>query len=412
MRKELIAGLSTFLTVSYLLFLYPKILSEGGIDFGAAYTATIITIVIATLFLGIYANFPVIIVPGLSIGPFLVYSVILKHGASWQVALGLVFWTGLIIFLLSIFKVRQKILVHLPQSIKSAAIAGIGLFLICVGIKDLTYNDMGIINIQNAIVLFGLIFFFILFYLRIKASFILTILFTWVIAIPFGFIEYKGIIAWPASLAPTFLQLDFLTSLNPEWLGTLLSVSLICLFDTSAAIAVLAKLSHRIDNHGKIKNIDRIVIPDGPSSMFAALLGTGSLTFALESTAGINIGGRSKGTAITAAICCLFTLFFIPILSSIPLFVAIPPLMAIGILMTREIRVIRWRYLTESLPSLIILFTIPLSFSIYRGFALGFVSHAFIKGVKREWRDVHPVCWVLSIIFAAHFVWALATDHY
>lgn len=412
MRNEFLAGLSTFFTVSYLLILYPKILSEGGVDYGAALTATIVTIVVATLFLGIYANFPVIIVPGLSVGPFLVYSVIQKQGATWQIALGLVFWTGFIIFLLSIFKVRQKILLHLPQSIKSAAIAGIGLFLVCVGIKDLTFNEMGIFNLPNAIVLLGLIIFFILFYLRISAAFILTVLFSCLIAIPFGFIEYNGIIAWPASLAPTFLELDFLTALKPEWLGTLISVSLICLFDTSAAIGVLAKLSHHIDKYGRVKKIDRIVIPDGPSSMLAAILGTGTLTFALESTAGINTGGRSKGTAITAALCCLVALFFTPILSSIPLFVTTPVIIAIGALMTREIRVIRWSYLTESIPALIILLTIPLSFSIYRGFALGFVSHAFIKGVRREWKDVHPVCWVLSIIFAAHFIWALATDHY
>ena len=412
MRKEFLAGLSTFFTVSYLLVLYPKILSEGGVNFGAALTATILTIIVATLFLGIYANFPVILVPGLSVGPFLVYSVILKQGASWQIALGLVFWTGLIIFLLSIFKVRQKILLHLPLSIKSAAIAGIGLFLICVGIKDLTLTNGNIFNFPNAIVLLGLVVFFILFYFRISASFLLTILFCWCLAIPFGFIQYKGLVAWPTSLAPTFLELDFLGSLHFEWLGTLLSVTLICLFDTSVAISVLAKLSHRVDNRGHVKQIDRIVIPDGPCSMLAAVLGTGTLTFAIESTAGINVGGRTRITAITAALCCVVALFFYPLLSGIPLFVTTPVLIAIGALMTREIRVIRWRYLTESIPALIILFTIPLTFSIYLGFALGFVAHAFIKAVRGEWKDVHPVCWTLAAIFTVHFIWAMAIGHY
>ncbi len=412
MRKEILAGLSTFFTVAYLLILYPKILSEGGIDFGAALTATVCIIVIATIFLGLYAHFPALLAPGLSVGPFLVYSVIQKQHASWQTALGIVFWAGLVIFLLSLFKVRQKILIHLPLSIKSAAIAGIGLFLIMVGLKDLGIFKGEILTIANGIALSGLILFFTLNHFQIASSFLITILFCWAAAIPFGFVTWQGLAALPSSLGPTFFQLDLLTPLEPQWLGLVLSVILICLFDTSASLTALAKLAHKVDERGHIKNIDRIVISDGLGNMAAALLGTGTLAFTLESSSGIKAGGRSGWTAITAALCCLIALFLYPLISSIPLFATVPVLIAIGIFMAMEVKGIRWKDYSESVPALITLVTIPATFSIYQGFAYGFVSYTLLKAVRGKWKDVHPVCWALALIFAAHLSWALATNHF
>lgn len=412
MRKELLAGLSTFFTAAYLILLYPKILSEGGIDFGSALTATILTLVASTLFLALYADFPVLLAPGLSVGPYLVYSVILKQGASWQTAFGMVFWAGLIIFLLTIFKLRQKILLHLPSSIKSAAIAGIGLFLICVGLKDLGFPHENILSASNGIALFGLILFFLLHHFKIASSFLISILACWFLAIPFGLAAFHGFTALPPSLTPTLFQLQFLNSLEFEWLGALLSVILICLFDTSASLTVLSKLSHKVDEKGRIQKIDQILIPDGLGSMLGALLGTGTLSFTLESSAGIKAGGRGKITAIVAALCCLTGLFIYPLISSIPLFATTPAILAIGIFMASEIKEIRWASLSESIPAMVTLFTIPIAFSIYRGFAFGFVSYALIKALQGKWKEVHPVCWALAILFAAHLSWALATNHF
>ncbi|PIS02746.1 MAG: guanine permease [Chlamydiae bacterium CG10_big_fil_rev_8_21_14_0_10_42_34] len=410
--KEIIAGISTFFTVAYLILLYPKILSDGGVDFGSALTATILTIVISTIFLGLYANFPALLAPGLSVGPFLVYSVIQKQQATWEIALGIVFWSGLVIFFLSIFKVRQKILLHLPISIKAASIGGIGLFLITVGLKELNILNEPIFNTPNAIVLFGLILFFTLHHFKITTAFLITILSCWIISIPFGYVSYNGIAALPSPVTPTFMKLDLLSSLEFKWFGTLLSVTLICLFDTSASLTALSKLAHKFDKSGKIKDIDRIVIPDGPGSMLGALLGTGTLAFTLESSSGIKAGGRTGICAIVAATCCMIGLFFYPLISSIPYFATVPVLIAIGLFMLTEIKQIRWRDYTESIPAMLTLITIPLTFSIYRGFAFGFVSYALLKGLKGQWKDVHPVCWALAIIFAAHLSWALATKHF
>ncbi len=412
MRKEILAGLSTFFTAAYLLLLYPKILSEGGVDFGAALTATILTMTASTLFLALYADFPVLLAPGLSVGPFLVYSVILKQQATWQIALGIVFWAGLVIFLASLFKIRQKILLHLPPAIKSAAIGGIGLFLICVGLKNLGIPNEKIATLSNGIALFGLILFFSLYYLQMTGAFLITILACWLIAIPFGLVTWHGFAALPPPLSATLFKLNLTDSIRFDWLGTILSVILISLFDTSAGLTVLSKLAHKTDEKGRIKKIDQIVIPDGLGSILGSVLGTGTLTFTLESSAGIKVGGRTKITAITAALCCLIGLFFYPLISSIPLLATTPILIAIGIFMTQEIKEICWKNGAESIPAIITLFTIPITFNIYLGFALGFVSYSLLKALRGEWKEVHPVCWVLAIIFAAHLSWGLATNHF
>ncbi len=385
-------------------------MSEGGIDFGSALTALVLTIAASSLFLALYADFPALLVPGLSVGPFLVYSVIQKQGASWQTAFGLVFWAGFILFLLTLFKVRQKILLHLPSSIKSAAIAGIGLFLICIGLKDLGFPHEHAFGPPTAIAFFGLLFFFVLHYFRIASAFLLTILLSWMSAIVFGLASFKGLVALPSSLAPTFFQLNFLFGF--EWLGTLLSIVLIALFDSSGSLTVLSQLAGRIDKKGRIQQIDQIMVPDGLGSMLGALLGTGTLSYSLESSAGIKAGGRNKWTAITAAICSLIGLFFFPLISSIPLFATTPVIFAIGIFMVLEVKGIQWKKTAESIPAAITLATIPITFSIYRGFAFGFVSYVILMAIQGKLKEVHPICWTVAIIFAVHLFWALATKQF
>ncbi|MES2273992.1 MAG: NCS2 family permease [Chlamydiota bacterium] len=408
-RREIIAGLSTFFTMAYLLLLYPRILSEGGIDFGAALTATILILVFSTLFLAAYAHFPAVLAPGLSIGPFLVYSVILKQGASWQTALGMVFWAGLAIIVLSLFKVRQKILLHLPPVIKTAAISGIGLFLICIGLKDLqiTTSLKSFATVPNGIALFGLLLFFLLNHYRIAAAFLISILSCWLVSLIFGLGQWRGFADLPYSLTPTLFNLNFWEALQPKWFGTILSIILISLFDTSASLTALAKLGHQLDEKGRIKNLDRIVIPDGIGSMGAALLGTGTLAFLLESSSGIKAGGKGGLTAAVAALATLTCLFLYPLISSIPLYATVPALIAIGIFMAREIKEIEWKKPAELIPALVMTLTIPLTFSIYLGFAYGFISYTALKIFTGQYKKIHPICWGLTLIFGIHLSWMM-----
>lgn len=412
-RKEILAGVSTFFTAAYLLLLYPQILNEGGVDFGAALTATTLIIIIATLFLALYAGFPALLAPGMSVGPYLVYSVILKQGATWQTALGIVFWVGIFLFILTLLKVRQKILLHLPTSIKCAAIAGIGLFLICIGLKNLgilipqnfLFKIGTIATPETAIALVGLVLFFVLYRMGIHSAFLIAILFCWAAGLFFGFTTWKGFAAAPASLSPTFFQLDFWTPWTTQWIGALISVLLISLFDSTASLTVLSKLSHTVDEKGHIQNIDRILVPDGTGSALAAILGTGTLTYTLESSSGIKAGGRTGLTAITAAFCSLICLFLFPLISSIPLFATAPALIAIGFFMARESAGVKWKDPTEAIPALLTLIIIPTTFSIYQGFVFGFIAFTLLKALFRRWKEVPPICWILSFIFAAHLAW-------
>ena len=410
MRREILAGLSTFFTVSYFFLLYPKILSAGGLDLGASLTATILTLVLSTFFFAFYAQFPAILAPSLGIGAYLSYSVISTDQATWQTALGVVFWAGLLMFLLSLFKVRQKIFLHLPHSLISAAIAGMGLFLICVGLKDLGILIPGslqigpIATLPNGIVLFGLLLFWLLHYFRIASAFLLSILACWGLALCFGLTHWRGIAALPPSLSPSFLQIDFLGPFHPSLWTVFISVFLINLIDSTASLSSLARIAHAIDDKGHIKNLNRLLIPDGCGSILSALLGTTTLAFFLESSSGIKAGGRTGMTAFVAALCTLICLFFYPIISSIPLFASTPALIAIGGFMALEIKEIDWRDWTNFLPALLTFLTIPATFNVYEGFAIGFISFAALKAITGQWKKIHPICWGLAIIFFLHFV--------
>lgn len=407
----MIAGLSTFFTLAYLLLLYPQIMSEGGFDFGASLVAQILTLAATTFFLALYADFPAVLAPGLSVVAYLVYSAIQKQGLLPSQALGIVFWAGLIIFILSVFKIRQKLLLNLPNSIKFSAIAGIGLFLIAVGLKNLSllfpFRPDNLFQMPTAISLFGLLFFFFLHQRKINSAFILTILACWFLGMIANLSHWNGFAALPPSLDPSFWILDFRVIFEPNLWGTLLSVFLISLFDSSASLTALARLNDQLDSNGKIKGVDQIVIPDGIGSMLGGILGATSLTFTLESSSGIKAGGRKGAAAMIAASACLIGLFLFPLLSSIPLFATTPALVAIGIFMAKEAKEIQWKDWSEAIPAALTLGIIPLTFSIYKGFAFGFVSYTLIKALTGKFKEVHPLCWGLSILFAIHLIWLL-----
>ncbi|OGN64679.1 MAG: hypothetical protein A3E80_00290 [Chlamydiae bacterium RIFCSPHIGHO2_12_FULL_49_9] len=409
-KRELIPGLSSFFTIAYLLLLYPQILSEGGVDFGSALTATILTLFLSTLLLALYGNFPFVLAPGLSVVVYLVYSLLMKQQAPWPTALGIVFWAGVTLFLLSVFKVRQKILFHLPPSIRSAAIGGIGLFLIFVAFKGLgaivqdpTYffRVGNFFTLQNGVALFGLILLLFLYRLQVGASFLIAILSCWGISLALNLSSWQGFIGSPAPLT-SFFQIDFLAPFQFKWIGGLITVLLISLFDTTAAITVLSKLSGKLDASGRIQGIDRMVLPDGIGSLIGAVLGTGTVAFLLECSTGIKAGGKTGWTAMIAATLSLVCIFLYPLISSIPFFAVAPALIAVGLLMAQELKEVFWKDFTEAIPALFVAITIPLTFSVYLGFASGFISYVFLKTVSGRAKEVHPVSWGLSLLFALH----------
>jgi AGZA family xanthine/uracil permease-like MFS transporter len=268
-----------------------------------------------------------------------------------------------------------------------------------------------IATIPNAIALFGLLLFFTLHRFRFASAFLLSILACWAIALTLGLTPWKGIAALPPSPLPSLLQLNLIGALHPSLWGILISIILINIIDSTASLSALSRMAHAVDERGRIKNIDRILIPDGTGSMLSALLGTTTLSYFLESSSGIKAGGRTGLTALVAALCSLICLFFYPLISSIPLYASTPALIAIGCFMAQEVKRIPWQDWTDYLPALLTLVSIPLTFNIYRGFAIGFISFALLKALTGQWKKVHPICWCLALIFALHLAWAISTNH-
>jgi adenine/guanine/hypoxanthine permease len=387
---EILAGLSTFFTMSYILILLPELLSAGGFEFGAALTATAVTLACSTLFLACYAHFPMVVGPGIGIAAFLMFSVVDKHIATLAQVLGLVFWGGVIVFLLSITGLRQKILHQIPRALKKAAPVGIGLFFIVIGAKQIAAAGRE----EQLIALFGIILFILLYFRVPRFAFILPILVCWGLALQLNVVEWQGLFSLPPALTP--IQLDLAAMIHPELWGSFLSLLLIVLFDAGAALTALARLL----SWDPIPRLHRALLPDGIGSMLGALLGTTSCTFYAESGSGIRAGGRGGIVGGTVACCTLLVLFFYPALSSIPLFAAAPALIGLGGLLASDQEWFAWRDLSEWIPFLVTALTMPLFFNIYLGFAFGFMSYVIIKLLMGRYREIRGVVWGLAVVFS------------
>jgi AGZA family xanthine/uracil permease-like MFS transporter len=407
---EIVAGLSTFFTMSYVLILCPEMLTAGGLEFGAAMSATIVTLAFGTLLLSLIAGYPVVVGPGLGIAAFLIFSIMGANQITISEIMGLVFWTGVLEVLLTFGGIRQKILLHIPATLKRAAPAGIGLFFIVVGLKQLeliqiangAYSLGTIGTVGQTIGLFGLLLLSFLHLKKHRAAFLFPILFCWGLSLLFGISEWEGFFSLPPPLEP--FKLNLWVILQPNLWTTLLSVLLIALFDAAAAITALARALGWIERDGSIRNINRVLIPDGVSSMLGAVLGTTSSTFYIESSSGIRAGGKTWIVGTTAALCALLSLFFYPALASIPRFATAPALIGLGALMASGKSWKEWENPTEWIPFIITALTMPLFFNIYLGIAFGFISYVGVKLVSGRRTEIHPLVWGLAAIFVLHLL--------
>lgn len=411
--KEILAGFSTFLTILYLFILYPQLLCAGGIDLGAAFSATVLITAISTLFMGVYGKSPIALGPGLGAGAFLVYSLAIGQHLPWSTILGFVFWSGLAIFLISIFKQRQRLINNLPQALRIGTIAGIGLFLVCIGLKELhiisqdpqtfwRFEGMG--GPAHIISIMSLVLLIVLYHRGIAGCYILSILFGWFVGFGWGLFPLQGFFSsTPPSIFPISMNVDLGGALQWSMLGNLLALFLINIFDTSATLPMLSFEAEMVDEKGHFRHLDKQVLTDGPGSMVGSLFGVGIVSFLIESLAGIKAGGRTGLTSIIVAVCSLAALFFFPFISSIPMFATAPVLIMLGFIMASEIRRLKWNDFTDLVPALLAFVAIPLTFSIYVGFALGFISFTILKALRGQSKQVHPICWVITLFFLYHY---------
>jgi AGZA family xanthine/uracil permease-like MFS transporter len=413
-RTEILGGFSTFLTMSYIIFLNPSILAQTGMDKGAIFVATCLAAALGSTLMGVLANYPIALAPGMALNTYFTYGVVLGAGYSWQTALGAVFVAGLIFFGLSVVPIREYLINSIPKSLKVAIVAGIGLFLGIIGLKSsgiivghsATLVTLGPLHEPGA--LFAILGFFLIICLEalgVTGAIIISILSVTVLSMLLGYNHFTGIISAPPSIAPTFLQMDLHHLFRPDLAAIIFAFLFVDLFDNTGTLIGVAHRAGLIDAQGKLPRVSRALMADSIAATASALLGTSTTTSYLESAVGVKAGGRTGLVAVVVAILFLFALFFAPLASSIPVYATAPALVYVACLMARAFTEFDWEDVTEYAPAVITAITMPLTFSIAEGIALGFITYAAVKLFSGRFRDLNATIIVLACIFILKYTY-------
>jgi adenine/guanine/hypoxanthine permease len=410
-RTEFIAGVTTFLTMVYIIFVNPIILGKTGMDQGAVFVATCVAAAVSTLVMAFYANYPIALAPGMGINAFFAFTVVLTYKYTWQQALAAVFCSGVLFFLISIFRIRQYVIDAIPQNLKLAVSAGVGLFLGIIALEEakvvvahpatlVTLGDLT--NPQAVLMLLGFVLIAGLNYLGILGGTLIGILVVTAIGLPFGLAQFTGIISMPPSIAPTFLQPDFSRISELTFLVVVFSILFVDVFDNAGT---LIGVTHRtgLMKNGKLARMKEALISDSFAAMFGALIGTSTTTSYIESAAGVSAGGRTGLTAAFVGLFFLLALFFAPLAGMIPAYASAAALLYVACVMARGLAEIDWEDVTEYAPAVVTAITMPLTYSIATGIGLGFITYALARLIAGKIRDTAPAVVVLAVLFAVKF---------
>ena len=411
-RTEFVAGVTTFLTMVYIVFVNPIILGKAGMDPGAVFVATCVAAAVSTLVMGLYANYPIALAPGMGINAFFAFTVVLTYKYTWQQALAAVFCSGVLFFLISVFRIRQFVIDSIPQNLKLAVSAGVGLFLGIIALEEakvvvahpatlVTLGDMT--NPSAILMLLGFVLIAGLNYRRIMGGTLIGILVATAIGLPLGLAQFTGIISIPPSIAPTFLQLDFSRSGELTFLIVVFSILFVDVFDNAGT---LIGVTHRtgLMKDGKLARMKEALISDSFAAMFGALIGTSTTTSYIESAAGVSAGGRTGLTAAFVGIFFLLALFFAPLAGMVPAYASSAALLYVACVMARGLAEIDWEDITEYAPAVVTAITMPLTYSIATGIGLGFITYVLAKLVAGKPKEAKPAVVVLAVLFAVKFV--------
>ena len=408
-RTELLAGLTTFLTMAYILFVNPSMLAETGMDKGAVFVATCLAAAIGSALMGLLANYPIALAPGMGLNAFFTYTVVLTMGYTWQVGLGAVFLSGVLFFLLSIFKIREWVINSVPLPLRAGIAAGIGLFLAIIALKNAgivvdhpaTLVTLGEVTSPGPIL--ATIGFFIiaaLAYRKVTGAVMIGILAVTAVAIALGLTPLYGIMSMPPSLMPTLMELDLAGALDIGLISVIFAFLFVDLFDTSGTLIGVSQRAGLVDKDGNMPRLGRALLADSTATMAGAALGTSTTTSYVESAAGIGAGGRTGLTACVVAALFLLSLFFSPLAGSIPAYATAPALMFVAVLMLSSLANIDWTDLAVAAPVAVAALAMPLTFSIANGIAFGFIAWTGIHVLSGRWRELNPAMWILAILFA------------
>ncbi|WP_418135416.1 NCS2 family permease [Oceanimonas smirnovii] len=413
MKTELVAGLTTFITMAYIIFVNPNIMSASGMDAGAVFVATCIGAAVATLFMGLYANWPVGLAPGMGLNAFFAFTVVGEMGYSWEVALGAVFWSGIIFTAMSFWKIREWILDAIPESLRYAMTAGVGLFLGLIGLKTagivvpseatlVTLGDFTNPNTWLAAACFLIIA--TLAHLRVFGAVLIGVLGTTLIGLGMGLVEYNGIFAAPPSLAPTLFKLDIIGALDIGMITVILAFLFVNMFDTAGTLMGVAERAQLRRPDGTIEGLKKSLKADSASSVIGTFVGCPPVTSYVESSAGVAAGGRTGLTAVTIAALFLLSIFLAPLAGMVPAYATAGALIYVAFVMMSSLANIDWNDYTELAPAALTALMMPLTFSIANGIAMGFVAYAVLKLATGQAAKVSVGVYVLSVIFIAKFI--------
>ena len=411
-NRELTAGLTTFITMAYIIFVNPQLMASSGMDQGASFVGTCLAAALACLVMGIFANWPVGLAPGMGLNAFFTFTVVGEMGYSWQVALGAVMIAGVLFFLMSVTPLRRWMLDSIPLNLRIAMGSGVGLFIGFIGLKSggiivangATFVSMGdLTNPETLMAALGFILIAGLSVRNVPGAIIIGVLTITLLALGLGFVEYQGLVDYPPDVSSTFLQLDVLGALDVAMVAVIASFLFVNLFDTAGTLLGVANRANLVDDQGHVKNLDKALKADSSSSIFGALLGCAPVTSYVESSAGVEAGGRTGLTAVAVGIFFLLAIFFSPLALMVPAYATAGALIYVAILMLGGMEKLNWGDATELLPALIIIVMIPLTFSIANGIALGFLSFIILKIASGNTRNISSGAWFLGAIFISKF---------
>ena len=408
LKKELLAGLTTFLTMSYILAVNPSILHDAGMDQGAVFTTTVIASAIATIVMAIHAKLPFALAPGMGLNAFFAYTVVLTMGYSWQFALTAVFIEGIIFILLTLTGLRQRIVDAMPLVLRRAISPGIGLFIALIGLKsagivvgsEATLVTLG--NLHDPAVLLacaGIIVTAILIVKNVTGALLIGILLVTIIGIPMGITQYGGVLDTPPSIAPIVMKFEWTNILSVDMAICVMTFLFIDMFDTIGTIIGVSNRAGMVDREGNIPGLKQAFMADAIGTTVGAMLGTSTVTTYVESASGVNVGGRSGVTAFITALCFVLALFFAPLFLSIPAQATAPVMVLVGVMMFLDVCKLHLEDFADAVPGFICIAIMPMTYSISDGILIGLISYVFIRTFSGRWRELNISMCILAVLF-------------
>ena len=412
-KQEFIAGFTTFITMAYIIFVNPQMMAASGMDLGASFVGTCIAAAIACFAMGFYSNWPVGLAPGMGLNAFFTYTVVGEMGYSWEIALGAVFLAGILFVIISVTPLRQWMLNSIPMNLRIAMGAGVGLFVGFIGLKtggiivqnEATFLSLGNFkNVETLLAALGFLLILILAIRKVVGAIIIGVLAVTVSGLLLGLIQFNGIVSSPPDLKPILLKLDILGAIDVAMISVIISFLFVNLFDTAGTLLGVASRANLIEDSGKIVNLDKALKADSTASVAGSFLGCSPVTSYVESSAGVEAGGRTGLTAVIIGTFFLIAIFFSPIASMVPSYATAGALVYVAILMLGGMERLDWSDSTELLPALIMIIMIPLTFSIANGIAIGFIAYVVLKIAARKTLDISMGAWFLFLIFVLKFI--------